>query len=125
MAASAPWHELHDAAFDALAGRPAIIAHAAFETYSTLTRMPEPNRVHPAEALLFLEDWFGDRWLGLPASAQQLLVGRLADAGIFGGATYDALIAATALAEQATLVSCDRRALSTYERIGVEIELIG
>ena len=106
-------------------GRPAIVAHAAFETYSVLTRMPDPNRMHPVEALLFLEDWFGDRWLLLTASAHRSLLGRLSSAGIFGGATYDALIAATALAEGATLVTCDRRALPTYERMGADVEVVG
>ena len=48
VAAASPWHESHEAAFDALAtSRPAIVAHAAIETYSALTRMPEPNRMHP------------------------------------------------------------------------------
>ena len=86
--------------------------------------MPDPTRLHPVEALLFLEDWFADRWIGLTAGAQRLLLRRLSAAGIRGGATYDALIAATAAAEGATLVTCDRRALGTYERIGVDVELV-
>ena len=86
--------------------------------------MPDPNRMHPHEALLFLEDWFGDRWIGLTASAHRLLLGRLSIAGIRGGATYDALIAATAAAEGATLITGDRRALATYERIGADVELV-
>jgi len=86
--------------------------------------MPEPSRVGHVEALSFLEDWFGDRWIGLATNAQRLLLGRLSTAGIRGGATYDALIAATAVAEGATLVTCDRRALATYQRIGVELEFV-
>jgi predicted nucleic acid-binding protein len=126
VAAAAPWHEHHEAAFDALAtGGPGIVAHAAFETYSALTRMPDPNRVHPHEVMLFLEDWFSDRWIGLTATAQRLLLGRLAAAGIRGGATYDALIAAAAVAEGAILVTADRRALATYERVGADVELVG
>jgi len=100
------------------------VAHAAFETYSALTRMPDPNRMHPVEALLFLDDWFEDRWIGLTPSAQHLLLGRLSSSGIHGGATYDALIGATAAAEGATLVTADRRALQTYERVGADVELI-
>jgi predicted nucleic acid-binding protein len=126
IAAASPWHEGHEAAFDALStGRPGIVAHAAVETYSALTRMPEPARMHPAEALLFLEDWFEDRWLGLPAAAQRLLLGRLAELGVHGGATYDALIGATAAAEGATLVTADRRALATYALVGTDVELVG
>jgi len=101
------------------------VAHAAFETYSALTRMPDPNRMHPHEVLLFLDDWFGDRWIGLPAGAQRLLLGQLTVSGIVGGAAYDALIAATAVAEGATLVTADKRALPTYERVGVDLELVG
>ena len=86
--------------------------------------MPYPNRMHPVEALLFLEDWFEDRWIGLTAPAHHLLLGRLIDWGIHGGGTYDALIGATAAAEGATLVTADRRALSTYERVGADVQLV-
>ena len=86
--------------------------------------MPDPNRMHSVEALLFLEDWFEDRWIGLTAVAQRLLLGRLSEWGIHGGATYDALIAATAAAEGATLVTADQRALLTYKRLGVDVELV-
>lgn len=125
VAAASPWHESHEAAFDALAAaRPGIVAHAAVETYSALTRMPDPNRMHPAEALLFLEDWFEDRWIGLTAAAQRRLLGRLSAAGIHGGATYDALIGATAAAEGATLVTADRRALVSYALVGADVQLV-
>lgn len=125
VAAASPWHESHEAAFAALAAtRPGIVAHAALETYSALTRMPNPNRMHPAEALLFLEDWFEDRWIGLTAAAQRRLLARLSGAGIHGGATYDALIGATAAAEGATLVTAERRALVSYALVGADVELV-
>jgi predicted nucleic acid-binding protein len=41
-----------------------------------------------------------------------------------GGAAYDALIAATALRAGASLVSLDRRALATYQTVGVGFELL-
>lgn len=87
--------------------------------------MPDPYRMHPVEALSFLDDWFADRWVALTVAAQRELVGRLPKYGIHGGATYDALVGATAAAEAATLVTADRRALSTYHRVGVEVELVG
>lgn len=125
VAAASPWHESHEAAFDALAAsRPGIVAHAAVETYSALTRMPAPNRMHPAEAVLFLDDWFGKRWIGLSPAAQCLLLAQFSAAGIDGGATYDALIGATAAAESATLVTADRRALVTYALVGADVELV-
>jgi predicted nucleic acid-binding protein len=125
IAAASPWHEGHEAAFDALApARPGIVAHAAIETYSALTRMPDPNRIRPAEALLFLEDWFEDRWIGLATADQRQLLGRLPDLGVRGGATYDALIGAAAAAAGATLVTADRRALATYALVGADVELV-
>ena len=124
VAAFGPWHEQHRVAKDALKGRPSIAAHAAIETYSVLTRMPDPHRVRPADAQAYLYDMFGRRWLGLAAEAQRALLDRLAGVGVRGGAVYDALIAATAAAENATLVTLDRRALETYRRLEVEIELV-
>lgn len=125
MAAASPWHESHEVAFDALAtGRPGIVAHAAVETYSALTRMPAPNRMYPVEAVLFLEDWFGSRWIGLTPAAQRLLLAQFSAAGIHGGATYDALIGATAAAESAKLITADRRALVTYALVGADVELV-
>jgi len=100
------------------------VAHAAIETYSVLTRLPDPHRMHATQALQFLEDWFEDRWIGLPAEAQRLLLTRLSDAGVDGGATYDALIGAAAAAEGATLVTADRRALVSYALVGADVELV-
>ncbi len=125
VAAFAPWHEHHVAARRALIGAPTIVAHAAYETFSVLTRLPDPNRVQAIDALGFLEDWFAERWIGLSTTAERLLLGRLADAGIRGGAVYDGLIAATAAAEGATLVTADRRARATYEQVGADVELVG
>jgi len=100
------------------------VAHAAIETYSVLTRLPDPHRMHASQALLFLEDWFEDRWIGLPVEAQRRLLSRLSDAGVGGGATYDALIGAAAAAEGATLVTADRRALVSYALVGADVELV-
>ncbi len=122
IAAFAPWHEHQDAAQRALGRRPSIVAHAAFETYSVLTRVPEPQRAPASVVRAQLEDRFGDRWLGLTATALRLALARLEELGISGGATYDGVIAITTAASDATLVTCDRRALATYQRIGVELE---
>lgn len=45
--------------------------------------------------------------------------------GITGGSAYDALVAATAREESATLLTLDQRARSTYDRIGVSVEYVG
>jgi predicted nucleic acid-binding protein len=49
----------------------------------------------------------------------------LADRGITGGSAYDGLVAATAAASGAELVTCDRRAASVYESYDVPFRLIG
>lgn len=121
----AGWHPLHEAARAALGRDPSIVTHAAFETYSVLTRLPEPHRVEPAVVRDWLELEFGNRWLGLSAPALRLALTRLTDLEVFGGATYDGLVAMTAAAEGATLVTLDRRALQTYARVGADIELVG
>ena len=51
--------------------------------------------------------------------------GHFIEADTNGGAVYDALVAKTARAADDLLVSCDRRAAQTYERIGVAFRLIG
>jgi hypothetical protein len=101
-----------------------IPAHAAFETYSSLTRLPKPHTMAADVVCVWLEDTFADRWLGLTTTALRLALGRLQELGIAGGATYDGLIAMTAAAEGATLVTLDKRALATYTRVGVDVEFV-
>jgi predicted nucleic acid-binding protein len=125
VAAFARWHARHAEARLALGDRPAIVSHAAFETYSSLTRIPPPERAEAGQVRAFLEDWFGDRWLGFSAGALRLALARLEELGVSGGATYDGLIAMTAAAEGATLVTLDLRALRTYSLVGVDVELVG
>ncbi len=71
-----------------------------------------------------LEDDFADPWLVLDAEAQRTCMRRAVDAGLRGGALYDALIAATAREHGATLLSADRRAREAYEAIGVNVSYL-
>lgn len=48
----------------------------------------------------------------------------LAEAGISGGAVYDALVAAAAVHHGLPLVSRDRRALDTYRALGLDVEFL-
>lgn len=100
-------------------------AHAGFETFSVLTRMPEPTRASPARVSQFLQEAFGGEWLTLPGESLAQLVAELASRDIRGGAAYDALIGATARSFGAKLFTCDRRARTTYELLGVEVEFLG
>jgi predicted nucleic acid-binding protein len=66
------------------------------------------------------EDYPGKRMV-LGESARRELLERFARLSIAGGATYDGVVAATAADHGRSLVSCDRRAATTYDRLGVEV----
>lgn len=53
------------------------------------------------------------------------LLATLPSGGIAGGATYDAVIGATAAFFGVTLLSLDRRAIQTYETCGATVRLLG
>ncbi len=100
-------------------------AHAGFETYSVLTRIPPPHRASPQRVLAFLEETFDRDWVTMPAGSVVDILRELAEHGVTGGATYDGLIGATARSAGLRLYTCDRRALPIYARLGVEVELVG
>ncbi len=122
IAAFATWHEHHAIARKAMATRPRLIAHAAVESYSVLTRLPPPHRAHPSIVHTFITQRFSEPFLTLSEAGYQELLATVAAAQILGGPAYDALIAFTAAEHQATLLSLDRRAAATYEAVGVAVE---
>jgi predicted nucleic acid-binding protein len=125
IAALAPWHEAHRSARLALSGDDARLpAHVAFETTSALSRMPEGHRIAPAVVLEALERGFPAPWLSMDAESQRDALRRAVHAGTRGGAIYDALIAATAASHEAEVLSADRRALGTYQAMGVSVRLV-
>ena len=125
VAAFASWHQDHHVAVDEIAKRPTMIAHSMLETFSVLTRLPEPHRADSAMVVEFFERNFPDDPLALAPAAARSVPGTLAKLGVIGGAAHDGLIALTALAGGATLVSLDQRAVPTYGRCGVTFELLG
>lgn len=72
----------------------------------------------------FLLARFLQPFLRLTAAAYREFLRRLPDHGISGGASYDALVAATAASHGVDLVTCDRRATPVYERYRVRIHLL-
>ncbi len=125
IASLASWHEAHQPARTALlAGEVRLPAHVAFETTSSLSRMPEGRRIAPAVVLEALELGFPQPWLTLEAADQRDALQRAVRAGVRGGALYDALIAATASKHGAKLLSADRRARGVYQAIGVAATFI-
>lgn len=124
IAAFASWNEHHEAAIQALGEIRDLVAHVEFETYSVLTRLPEPLRMEPKLVARYLrEDYPGER-MALGEAERGGLVERFARLSIAGGATYDGIVAATAAHHGCRLISCDRRAASTYDRLGVEVTYI-
>ncbi|HWX96814.1 MAG TPA: PIN domain-containing protein [Solirubrobacteraceae bacterium] len=118
-------YEGHDRCFAALAGRsPRLIAHVAFETTSVLSRMPEGLRMTPVTVRDALDHDFPGSWLALDADGQRACLRRAVDAGVSGGALYDALVAATAAQHGATLLSADHRASAAYEAMGVDVAFL-
>lgn len=117
-------HAHHEATFAALASRRLGLAgHAAFETFSVLTRLPSPARRTPAGAARLVEANFpATRFLS--AESASALLTRLATHRIAGGSVYDALIGATALEHGLTLATRDRRALETYRALDVSVEVL-
>jgi len=121
IAAFASWNEHHEAAIRALGDIRDLVAHVELETYSVLTRLPEPLRMEPKLVARYLrEDYPGERMVLGEAERQELLE-RFAQLSIAGGATYDGIVAATAAHHGRRLISCDHRAASTYDRLGVEV----
>ena len=121
VAAFASWHEHHDRARRTLDGGTRLIDHCALETYSVLTRLPAPHRSTAAVARDFLRARFTEPLLRLDARAYRQFVLELPEHAVTGGAAYDALVAASAVAHSAELMTCDRRAASVYERYGARV----
>ena len=123
VAAFASWHEHHGVPRRALNGA-RLVAHSILETYSVLTRLPPPHRVPAGVAADFLNRVAAAPPLVLDATVAGALPRRLAESGITGGATYDALIAATAVESGAEVVSLDVRATMTYRILGARYRLL-
>jgi predicted nucleic acid-binding protein len=116
----------HELARRYLAEKPSLPSHAAVETYSAITRFPEPFRVDADAAVELIAENFRDRILAGPSPrALGAWLKRMANGGIRGGAIYDALVAESARAAGATLVTADTRAAATYRAVGVDVQMLG
>ena len=100
-----------------------LAGHAAFETFSVLTRLPSPVRREPGVVDQILRAGFpATRFLG--ADDARTLLGRLASLGIAGGAVYDALVGQVAVSHGLALATRDARAADVYRALDVDLELI-
>ncbi len=118
-------HDHHPSTTRAVARRRLGLAgHAAFETFSVLTRLPSPARRAPGVVDQLLRASFpATRFLGADDTAA--LLRRLAGLGIAGGAVYDALVGAAAVTHGLPLATRDVRAVDVYRALDVELEIIG
>ena len=74
-----------------------MAAPALVETYAVLTRLPPPYRLRPADALALIEgSWSDAEVAALDGTEIWPLLRGLPAAGIAGGSTYDAVVAACA-----------------------------
>jgi predicted nucleic acid-binding protein len=117
-------HEHHRAVVEAVGNKALGLAgHAAFETFSILTRLPPPARKSPTVVgRLIAQNFPMTQFLSDHAAAE--LLDRLGTVGVAGGAVYDALVGAAAAEHGLTLVTRDRRAAETYRRIDVRFVLL-
>lgn len=99
-------------------------APALVEAYGVLTRLPAPHRLSPGHALALVDANFvrGARIVALDARSYRQLLQGAPGAGVSGGRTYDAVIAACAakggMASLLTFNDADFLSLGTR---GVEI----
>ncbi|MBW3590466.1 MAG: type II toxin-antitoxin system VapC family toxin [Actinobacteria bacterium] len=117
-------HQAHRSTLQDLDGMAlGLSGHAAFETFSVLTRLPVPaRRTPPAVCRLITVNFPHSRFLGAGAAAR--LLDELPDLGIAGGSVYDALVAACAVEHALPLVTRDRRAADIYRSVGAELQIL-
>ena len=107
-------HEHHEAFSERVAHcEVGLSGHAAFETFSVLTRLPAPLRRSPATVGRIIGSSFPKSVFLSPEGARSLLP-VLARGSIAGGAIYDALVGAAAAEAGIRLLSGDRRAADTF-----------
>jgi len=100
-----------------------LSGHALVETYAVLTRLPGDARLAATDATMLIDENFMEPLL-LSAGGVRNAHRELASRGVVGGAAYDDLVALAAREHGAVLATRDARARSTYEALGVTVELI-
>ncbi len=125
IAAFARWHDAHLLATAALTRTDALIDHVAVETFSVLTRLPPPRRAPPGLVAEFVEHHYPAGTPRFATAGSEVVLRTARDNGIAGGAVYDLVVAMSAAAADATLISLDRRAAATYEAAGSPFQLLG
>jgi predicted nucleic acid-binding protein len=117
-------HALHGAVAEWAEGRELWLAgHAGVETLSVLTRLPGDMKTTGADAVALIDDRFAGV-LALPEEAAAGAHRAIGQAGVAGGAVYDALVGLAAKHHGARMVTRDRRALGTYAAVAADAEVL-
>ena len=123
-----PSHAAHVTTYAALVDRPkGLDGHAAFETFSVLTRLPPPDRLTPQAAQRLIEVNFPHtRFLSSERSAA--LVAQLAASGVSGGAHECVIHGAARDTARGQLGNQSSRPLGAEEtgvrEVGLDLSLI-
>jgi predicted nucleic acid-binding protein len=89
-----------------------------------LTRLQHPLQLAAETAASIVHARLPSPWVTLDPNAHASVLAELATAHVSGGATYDGLIALTALDHDLELLSRDQRAARTYRALGVSFQLL-
>lgn len=123
LPALVPWHHANHRCVFALGLQEfAVPAHVLTETFSVLTRLPE-RRLSPAGAAALIEA-IDAPVIDLPGGEYSRVVAALGARGIGGGATYDAVVGATAAHHGMLLLTADLRAPRTYDAVGARYRMV-
>ncbi len=125
IAALSPWHESREIAAQYCRDDAYVPAHCLIESYSVLTRMPQPLQISGKVAAKALTLQWDLRKLVLSEESHASMLSDFAQAGVVGGSTYDGPVALTVRAFECSLFPLDRRAERTYRRLGVDHTIIG
>jgi len=128
VAAVCSWHEHHSPTVGELARRTrrreeiVVAAPALVETYAVLTRLPPPYRLRAADALALIEgSWSHAEVAALDGTEAWPLLRELPGAGIAGGSTYDAVVAACARKARVDVILTWN--VADFERVAKGIEV--
>jgi hypothetical protein len=121
------FHDQHEQCFAAAFDVTCLTGHALTETYRVLTatRGPTGGIMAPTAAVEVLMRNFPDPPSTIGSGYEyQALLQVLANARRVSGAVYDGVIAQAARADNLRLLTRDRRAIPTYEAVGVDYEIV-
>jgi hypothetical protein len=124
VAGFVPWHEAHGVCADVLAEGALLPAHAAAETLTVLTCLPDPYRISADDARQMIVETFGDGIVSLPADIYRQLIDVAPRIGIVGGGIFDAVVGATVKHADAILLTRDARATRVYDALAVSWRLV-